>query len=200
MPLCEHVYRVAVTFKMTEWIEQWIYIKFCVKLEHFSMESIWMIKTTAMGNWWLAVSTQQCTCSCTMSCAEFFGKTSNNPGSSAPPQPRFETMWLLAFPKTKIIFEKKEISDHWWDSGKYDVAADGGGRTVWGPKVPTLKGTEVSLPMYNVSCIFFSKCLYFSCYMAGSLQDRPQISWIFLCYTCLLVRKAQTSLLPILQS
>ena len=48
------------------------------------------------------------------------------------------------------------------------------GRTVWGPKVPTLKGTEASLsyvqclcPMFLVSCIFFNKCLYFSYYMAS---------------------------------
>ena len=39
-------------------------------------------------------------------------------------------------------------------------------RTVWGPKVPTLKETEASLYCYNVSCIFFNKCLYFSYYMA----------------------------------
>ena len=29
--------------------------------------------------------------------------------------------------------------------------------------------------MYNVSCIFFSKCFYFSYYMAGYLVDRPYI-------------------------
>ena len=52
MPLSEHVYCVAVAFKMTEGAEQRIWIKFCIKLEHFSMETIWMIeKATAMGNW-----------------------------------------------------------------------------------------------------------------------------------------------------
>ena len=63
---------------------------------------------------------------------------------------------LLAFPKTKVTFEREEISDHWWDSGKYDGAVDGDGRTVWGPRVPTLKGTEV---FYSVFCIF-NKCVY----------------------------------------
>ena len=53
----------------------------------------------------------------------FFGKTSYDPGDSAPLQPRFGALWLLAFPKTKITFEREEISDHWWDSGKYNRAA-----------------------------------------------------------------------------
>ena len=51
------------------------------------------------------------------------------------------------------------------------------GRTVWGPKVPTMKGTEASLsyvhcPVFLVTCIFFSKCHYFSYYMAGYILDR----------------------------
>ena len=44
MPLNEHVYCVAIAFKMTEWVEQWICIKFCIKLEHSSAETILMIQ------------------------------------------------------------------------------------------------------------------------------------------------------------
>ena len=45
---------------MTEQVEQQIYIKFCIKLEHSSVETIGMIqKAAAMGNWWLAASLQQ---------------------------------------------------------------------------------------------------------------------------------------------
>ena len=40
-------------------------------------------------------------------------------------QPPFVVLRLLAIPKTKITFEREEISDHWWDSGKYNKAADG---------------------------------------------------------------------------
>ena len=48
--MSEHVYCVAVTFKMTEGVEQLICIRFCVKLEHSSMETIWMIqKAAAVG-------------------------------------------------------------------------------------------------------------------------------------------------------
>ena len=111
---------------MTEQVEQWICIKFCIKLEHSSTETIWMIwKAAAMGNWLLAASPQQCACSCITSHAEIFGKTSNHPGDSASLQPRFGALWLWVFPKTKITFEREEISDHCWDSRKYDRAADG---------------------------------------------------------------------------
>ena len=126
MPLSEHVYCVAVAFKMTEHVEQQICIKFCVKLEHFSTETIQMIqKATAMGNWWLAASSQQCCCSSITSHAEFSGKTSNHLGDSASLQPWFGALRLLPFPKTKITFERGEISDHQWNSGKHDRAAYG---------------------------------------------------------------------------
>ena len=52
MPMNEHVYCVALTFKMTEQVEQQICIRFCVKLELFSVETIWTIqKAAAMDNW-----------------------------------------------------------------------------------------------------------------------------------------------------
>ena len=129
---------------MTEWVEQWICTKLCVKGEHSPTETTGMIqKAAATGTWWLAASSWQYACPFIISCVEFFGKTSNCPGDSAPQQPRFGTLLLTVFPKTKITFEREEISGHWWDSGKYNGAADG--RTVWGPEVPTLKGTEASL-------------------------------------------------------
>ena len=56
MPLKKHVYWVAVTFKMTEQVEQQICIKFCVKLEHSSMEASPMIRRPqlwAAGDWQL---------------------------------------------------------------------------------------------------------------------------------------------------
>ena len=60
-----------------------------------------------------------------MSGAQFFGETSNHPGDLVSLQPRFGALQLLAFPKTEISFEREEISDCQWDSGKYDGAADG---------------------------------------------------------------------------
>ena len=126
MLLSEHVYCVAIAFNMIEQGEQQICIKFCVKLELSSMETIQMIqKAAAMGNWWLAASSQQCACSCITSHAEFFGETSNHPGDSAPLYPIYDTLQLLAFPKTKITFEREEISGSWRESWIYNGAADG---------------------------------------------------------------------------
>ena len=108
----EHVYCVTLSFKMTELVEQRICIKFHIKLEHSSMETIQIIqKAAAMGNWQLAALPQHALSGIT-SCAEFFVKTSNNPGDLTPLQPRFGSLWLLTFPKTKITFEREGISDH----------------------------------------------------------------------------------------
>ena len=84
----------------------------------------WFRRAAAMGNWWLAASSQQHAHRCITSHAEFFDKTSNHLGDSAPLQPRFGALRLLAFIKTKITFEREEISDCQRDSGKYDRAAN----------------------------------------------------------------------------
>ena len=91
------------------------------------METIWVTqKATATGNQRLpAAPTWQCACSWISFHVEIFGKISNHPDDSVPLQTRFGTLWLLAFTKTKITFEREEISDCWWDSGKYNGAADG---------------------------------------------------------------------------
>ena len=153
MLFSEHMYCVAITFKMTEWVEQRICIKFCIKPEHSSTETIRMLqKATAMGNWWLAASSRQHACSCIMSGAEIFHETSNHPGDSAPLQSRFGTLWLLAFPKIKITFEREEISDHQWDSRKYDGAD-------WQNCVKSQgtyqRGLRCHCPMYKVSWILY---------------------------------------------
>ena len=44
MLLSGHMYCVAVIFEMTERVEQQICIKFCIKLEHSSSETMWMIQ------------------------------------------------------------------------------------------------------------------------------------------------------------
>ena len=106
----------------------------------------------------------------------FFGETSRYPGDLAPLPPRFAPLWLLAFPKIKITFEREEISDHQWDSGKYDIGADGDWQNCvrsWGTCFEGDWGIIVLCTVFLVSCIFFNKCLYFSYDMAGYLVDRP---------------------------
>ena len=104
-----------------------------------------MKTASAVGNGWLAASSQQCTRSCIMSCTEFYGKTSNHPGDSTPLQPRFGTLWRLAFPKTKITFEREEISDCRWDSGKHNGAADSGWENCGRRQGACFEETEASL-------------------------------------------------------
>ena len=48
----------------------------------------------------------------------FLCEISDHPDDSVPLQPRLGALWLLAFPKTKITFEREKISDHQWDSRK----------------------------------------------------------------------------------
>ena len=96
-----------------------------------------------------------------MSLAEFFGETSNHPGDSAPLQPTLGTLQLLAFPKTHITFEREDISDHWWDSGKYHGAAYGNWENCEVPKCLLWRGLRHHCPMYNVSCIFFNVSIFY---------------------------------------
>ena len=58
-----------------------------------------------------SASSRQCTCPFYSSRAGFFfgGKTSHHPGLSAPLGPRFGSLRLLDFPRTKIAVEKEEI-------------------------------------------------------------------------------------------
>ena len=72
---------------------------------------------------------------------QFFGKTSNNLGDSAPLQP----CDFCLFPKLKSPLKGKRF--HTVDNIQENATGQlmETGRTLWGPKVPTLKGTEVSL-------------------------------------------------------
>ena len=148
-------------------------------------------KAAAIGNWWLAASSWQCANSCITSCVEFFGETSNHPGDSAPLQRISGTMWLLAFLKTKIMFEREEISNHQGDSRKYDRAADGNWENCVRSQSAYFEGDWgiiVLCTVFFVCCIFFNKCIYFSYYMAGYLLGRPCMSpndyWEFSAKLC----------------
>ena len=81
-----------------------------------------------------------------------------------PLQPRFGALRLLAFPKTKITFENKEISDHLWDAEKYYGAADGDWENCVRSQGAYFEGdwgVIVLGTMFLLSSIFFGKCLYF---------------------------------------
>ena len=108
--------------------------------------------------------------------ANFFGETSNHPGDIAPLQPRVGTLQLLAFPKTKITLEREEISDHWWwDSGKYDRAADGDGENCVRSQGSYFEGDWGVIVPCTIFLVSSSINAYFSYYMAGYLLDRLYI-------------------------
>ena len=241
----------------TVWPSQWICIKFCIKLEHSSVETNGMIqKATAAGNWWLAASSQQYICLFVMSCAQF-SKTSITQVTQPPYSPDLAPCNFWLFPKLKpplfffrfylFIFRERgrregeregkkhqsvpshpqlgpwpttqactltgtqtynllfhrpaalsplshtsqglksplkgkrfQIIDEIQENTIGQLMAIG--KTVWGPKVSTLRGTEASLSyvqcfLYLVTSINVS---IFHIYMAGYFLDRPHIVYICL--------------------
>ena len=165
---------------MTQWVEQQICIKFCVKLEHSSTETICMIqKATTVGSWWLTTSSQQHTHSCIMSSEEFFGETSNHSGDSAPLQPRSGALRLWLFPKLKSPLKGKRFQtvDEIQENMMEQLMATG--RTVWGPKVRALKRTEVSSSYVQCLLYLVSSSVNVSIFhikWLGYLPDRPHVS------------------------
>ena len=155
MPLNKHpVYCVAITFKMTEQVEQWICIKFCVKLEHSSTEIIWMTqKAVAMGkpgDWQLHQNNVPTHASHLMQ--SFSEKHKIIQVTQSPYNPDFVPcdFWLSSKLKSPLKGKRFQITDETQENtiGQLIVI-----RTVWGLKVPTLKGTEVSLSC--VQCFLY---------------------------------------------
>ena len=96
------------------------------------------------------------------SLAGFFGKTSHHPGLSAPLQPRFGPLWLLAFPKAKITIEREEICES--DGHTIQKLAERGLTADWLPNY--IKAMRPVIKIFK---------------MAGYFQDRPHIFSFFLC-------------------
>ena len=161
---------------MTEQVQQQIHIKFCIKLERSSAGTIRMIqKATAVGNWWLAASLQQHTLSCITSRAVFL-RNIQSPRWLSPLTPQIWYPVMTSFSQNKNCLWKGRDFRPSPDSRKYDRAVDGD----WDNCVKSQGvyfegdwGVIVLCTMFPVSWLFFSKCLYFSYYMAGYLLDRP---------------------------
>ena len=170
--------------KMTEWVEQWICIKFCIKVEHSSVETIQMIQKAFRDD---AMSAVQITV-----CRKWFKDgwefVESDPYSRRPAMSRTpenvghvgcNQKRLLTLPRIKITFEGEEISDHWWDSGKCNRAADKDinkgfsecfeqWKRCWencvrsqGAYIEGDWGIIVLCTMFLISCIF-NKYFYFS--------------------------------------
>ena len=115
----------------SKWLSEYskrISIKFCVKLEHSSMETIQMIqKAPAMGSQWVAAAPQQRAHLHITSSVDFW-QNAKSPRWLSPLTAQIWWHALLDFPQTKITFEREEISDwmrfrkiqqgNWWRLGE----------------------------------------------------------------------------------
>ena len=150
---------------MTEQVDQQICIKFCVKLEYSSVETILMNqKAAAMGNWWLAAYLDNVPAHASRLLQSFLAKHQITQVTQLPYSPDLAScnFWLL--PKLKsplkwVVYQTVyEIQEDMIEQLMVT------GRTAWDPEVPTLKGTEASLS--HVQCglyvVFFSRNVYFS--------------------------------------
>ena len=162
MTLSEHVYCVAIAFKIIERVEQWICIKFCVKLEHTSAKTTQMIeKAAAMGSWWLVASSSQHTRSCITSHAGFFWWNIKSPKWLIPPTAQIwrpatsgfsqNYFWKGRDFRPSVRFRKIQQGNLWWLGELCEV-----------PRCLLWRGLRHHCPGDNVSCIFFNKCLSFS--------------------------------------
>ena len=172
----EYAYCV-VSFKMTEWVGQRICIKFCIKLEHSSEETIQMIeKVTAMGNWWLAASSWQHICSCITSRAEFFFAKHQITQVTQPAYCPDLVPWnFRIFPKLESPLKRKRIQTINEIQGKYDENSWWWlGELCEGPRCRLWRGLRCHCPVHKcfLNLVSSSVNVSFSDYMAGNLLER----------------------------
>ena len=134
-------------------------------------------EATAMGNWWLAASSQQSAHSRITSCAEFFMKHQITQVTQPHYSPELMHCDFWLFPKLKSPLKWKRfqtISEIPENTTGQLMAM---GRTLWGPEVPTLKGTEASLSCVQcfLSLVSWSINVYFSECVAGYFLDRTRM-------------------------
>ena len=160
---------------MTEWVEQRICSKFCIKLDHSSVETILMIqKAAAMANWWLHHNNVPTHALHPLQ--SFFVKHQNTQVTQPHYSPDLVSWDFCLFPKLKPPLKRKRfqtideiqentmgqlMASYWENCVRSPGASFEGG---W--------GIIVLCTTLLISCIFFNKCLYFSYYMAGYLLDR----------------------------
>ena len=170
MPQSEHVYCTATAFKMTERVEQWICIEFCVKLEHSSgnysdgSEGFWRWCNESSANkgaaqmlqrwlricWKWSMFWNACNKQNTWEwwmCMGCNQQRSVTQVTQPPYSPDLVPRDFWPFPKLKSPLKGERFQ---WDSGKYDGAADGDWENCVRSQGPTLRETEASLS--NVQC------------------------------------------------
>ena len=161
---------------MTEWVEQTICITFCVKLKHPPQKlSGWFrkLQLQATGDWQLHHDNTPARASCLMQ--SFLTKHQITQMTQLCFSPDMAPWQLLAFAKTRITFEREEISNHWWDSGKYDGAAVGEWEKCVRSQGAYFEGDWGIIVLCTMFLVSSSINIYFSYYTAGYFLNRPHI-------------------------
>ena len=130
---------------MTERVEQWICIRFCVKLEHA------VVKQSGCFRWPQLWATDDWKLPCNKVPAHASHLVQSFGAKHQITQvtqiwalkTRFGALQLLAFPKSPLKGKRFQTVNEIQENRTGQLMTIG--RTVWGPKVPTLKGTEASL-------------------------------------------------------
>ena len=164
MLLSEHVYYVAVTFKMTEQVEQWTCIKFCVKLEHSSVETIGLIQRPplwTMGDGQLHHDNVPTHAS---RLVQFFGQNIKSPRWLSPATAQIWCPMISGFPQNEIhLWKRRDFRPlmrfrkirwgSWWQLGELCE--------VQGAYLEGDWDIIAICTMFLISCTFFNKCLFF---------------------------------------
>ena len=108
-------------------------------------------KAVATGNWWVAASSGQCTCSCITSHAELFATFQITQVTQTPYSPNLVPWEFWLFPKLKSPVKGKRFQTI--NEIQENRVADCDWENVWGLEVPTLKGTEA--PLSYVQCFLY---------------------------------------------
>ena len=151
---------------MSEWVEQRICIKFCIKLEHSSTETTgWFRrpKLWAIGDWHLCHNSVPAHASHLVQ--GFLAKHQITQVTQPHYSPDLVPWNFWLFPKLKSLLKGKrfQIIDEIQENtvGQLMVIE----RTVWGPKVPSLMGTEVSLSYVQCFLYFVSSSINVSVFL-----------------------------------
>ena len=106
-----------------------------------------------MGNWWLAASSQQRICSCITSRAELLVKHQITQVTQPCYSPDLVPCDFWLFPKLKSPLTRKRFQTVYEIQENTIRQLVAIRRIMWGPNVPTLKGTEASLS--HVQCFLY---------------------------------------------
>ena len=193
-PLSEHVYLVAMAFKMTEQVEQWICSRFCVKLEHSSTKLCgWFRGPQLCTTGDLHLHHDNTATNASRLMQSILAKHQITQVTQHPYSPDLAPCGFWLFPKLKSPLKGKrfqtgdEIQENTMEqlmgiptkdfAECFEQLEEMLRELCEVPRCLLWRGLRCHCPVYSVSCIFLNKCLYFSYYMAGYLLDRSQMSY-----------------------